>query len=114
MRPAEDRSPLNPAVLRRLVGDGWQRVDVVDETGSTNADLLARAAGGEDIAGAVAFLLSEDAAWVTGQTLTVDGGLLLTGGTLTAATVVAFVLLAGLVYLVVRPNPYLKKSSDIE
>jgi 3-oxoacyl-[acyl-carrier protein] reductase len=34
----------------------------------------------EDIAGAVAFLLSEDAAWVTGQTLTVDGGLLLTGG----------------------------------
>jgi NAD(P)-dependent dehydrogenase (short-subunit alcohol dehydrogenase family) len=34
----------------------------------------------EDIAGAVAFLLSDDAAWVTGQTLTVDGGLLLTGG----------------------------------
>ncbi len=34
----------------------------------------------EDIAGAVAFLLSDDAAWVTGQTLVVDGGLLLTGG----------------------------------
>ncbi|WP_375002646.1 SDR family oxidoreductase [Aeromicrobium sp. CTD01-1L150] len=34
----------------------------------------------EDIAGAVAFLLSEDASWVTGQTLTLDGGLTLTGG----------------------------------
>jgi 3-oxoacyl-[acyl-carrier protein] reductase len=34
----------------------------------------------EDIAGVVAFLLSEDAAWLTGQTITADGGLLLTGG----------------------------------
>ncbi|MGD9959076.1 SDR family oxidoreductase [Nocardioides sp.] len=34
----------------------------------------------EDISGAVAFLLSDEAAWVTGQTLTLDGGLLLTGG----------------------------------
>ena len=34
----------------------------------------------EDVAGAVAYLGSSDAAWVTGQTLTVDGGLLLAGG----------------------------------
>lgn len=34
----------------------------------------------EDIAGAVAWLLSDDAAWVTGQTVTLDGGLTLTGG----------------------------------
>jgi NAD(P)-dependent dehydrogenase (short-subunit alcohol dehydrogenase family) len=33
----------------------------------------------EDIAGPVAFLASDDASWVTGQTLTIDGGLLLTG-----------------------------------
>lgn len=33
----------------------------------------------EDIAGPVAFLASDDAAWVTGQTLTIDGGLLLAG-----------------------------------
>jgi 3-oxoacyl-[acyl-carrier protein] reductase len=31
----------------------------------------------EDIAGAVAFMLSDDAAWLTGQTVVVDGGLTL-------------------------------------
>jgi 3-oxoacyl-[acyl-carrier protein] reductase len=34
----------------------------------------------EDVAGAVAFLASDDAAWITGQTLVVDGGVLLGGG----------------------------------
>ncbi|MFI6448249.1 SDR family oxidoreductase [Kitasatospora sp. NPDC050543] len=34
----------------------------------------------EDVAGAVAFLLSSDAAWITGQTLVVDGGVTLGGG----------------------------------
>jgi NAD(P)-dependent dehydrogenase (short-subunit alcohol dehydrogenase family) len=34
----------------------------------------------EDISGAVAFLLSDGAAWITGQTLVVDGGMTLTGG----------------------------------
>ncbi len=34
----------------------------------------------EDIAGLVSFLLSQDADWLTGQTVTADGGLTLTGG----------------------------------
>jgi NAD(P)-dependent dehydrogenase (short-subunit alcohol dehydrogenase family) len=34
----------------------------------------------QDIAGAVAFLLSDDAAWITGQTLVLDGGVLLKPG----------------------------------
>jgi BirA family transcriptional regulator, biotin operon repressor / biotin---[acetyl-CoA-carboxylase] ligase len=48
--------PLDAASLRdEVAGAGltWRKLDVVDETGSTNADLLARAAAGEDIAGAV-------------------------------------------------------------
>ncbi|MCC3772149.1 SDR family oxidoreductase [Streptomyces sp. UNOC14_S4] len=34
----------------------------------------------EDVGGAAAFLLSEPAGWITGQTLVVDGGLLLNAG----------------------------------
>jgi Enoyl-(Acyl carrier protein) reductase len=34
----------------------------------------------EDIASAVVFLLSDQASWITGQTLVLDGGVTLTGG----------------------------------
>jgi BirA family transcriptional regulator, biotin operon repressor / biotin---[acetyl-CoA-carboxylase] ligase len=47
---------LDSAGLTALVvspTSAWRRVDVVAETGSTNADLIARAAAGEDIVGAV-------------------------------------------------------------
>jgi BirA family biotin operon repressor/biotin-[acetyl-CoA-carboxylase] ligase len=48
------RNALDATALRDvLVHSPWQRVDVVAETGSTNADLIARAAAGEDIGGAV-------------------------------------------------------------
>src|ERR1700742_951045 len=48
--------PLDPQSLRDgLIGPDlqWRRLDIVERTGSTNADLLARAAAGADNAGAV-------------------------------------------------------------
>ena len=33
-----------------------------------------------DVGALVSFLLSDDASWITGQNITIDGGLLLTGG----------------------------------
>jgi BirA family biotin operon repressor/biotin-[acetyl-CoA-carboxylase] ligase len=50
------RHRLDAAALRQEVagpGGPWRYLEVVDETGSTNADLIARAAAGDDIAGAV-------------------------------------------------------------
>ena len=50
------RQPLDEGALRAeliATGLGWRRLDVVEQTGSTNADLLARAAAGSDVAGAV-------------------------------------------------------------
>jgi NAD(P)-dependent dehydrogenase (short-subunit alcohol dehydrogenase family) len=41
---------------------------------------LQRLGDPSDIAGAVAFLLSPEASWITGQTLVLDGGLTLSGG----------------------------------
>ncbi|OBA83137.1 biotin--[acetyl-CoA-carboxylase] ligase [Mycobacterium sp. 1164966.3] len=48
------RLPLDAEALRpAVIGAGWRQFDVVEQTGSTNADLLARAASGADIDGAV-------------------------------------------------------------
>lgn len=46
-----DRPPLNAAALNRALsreGEPWRRVEVVARTGSTNGDVLARAADGEE------------------------------------------------------------------
>ncbi len=56
MKADPQPAPLDAAVLADgLVGPGlpWRRLDVIAETGSTNADLLDRAAAGQDIDGAV-------------------------------------------------------------
>jgi BirA family transcriptional regulator, biotin operon repressor / biotin---[acetyl-CoA-carboxylase] ligase len=46
--------PLDEAALRAAaIGAGWRQLDVVAQTGSTNVDLLARAAAGIDVDGAV-------------------------------------------------------------
>jgi BirA family biotin operon repressor/biotin-[acetyl-CoA-carboxylase] ligase len=59
-----DSHPRGPGLDASALRDGlmaphlpWRRLDVIDETGSTNADLLARAGNGEDIDGVV--LLTE-------------------------------------------------------
>jgi BirA family biotin operon repressor/biotin-[acetyl-CoA-carboxylase] ligase len=54
MTTDDARNALDAAALReRLARSPWRRIDVVAETGSTNADLIARAAAGEDVDGAV-------------------------------------------------------------
>ncbi|WP_318242060.1 SDR family oxidoreductase [Arthrobacter gallicola] len=42
---------------------------------------LGRLGSPADVAAGAAFLASDDAAWMTGQVLTLDGGLLAVGGT---------------------------------
>ncbi|MET9824629.1 MULTISPECIES: biotin--[acetyl-CoA-carboxylase] ligase [Streptomyces] len=59
-----DRPPLNGTALRRgLVREGglWRQVDVVQRTGSTNSDLVARAAEG-DLAEGVVLVAEEQSA----------------------------------------------------
>ena len=47
------------------------------ETEAAAAYPMARLGVPEDVAGAVAFLLSDEASWITGQTLVIDGGVAL-------------------------------------
>ena len=49
-----------------------------NEEAAAAAYPLGRAGEPEDVAEAIAFLASPDASWITGQTLAIDGGLLLT------------------------------------
>lgn len=49
-----DLLPLDAAAIQAEAGDSW-RVEVVAETGSTNADLVARAQAGENVAGVALF-----------------------------------------------------------
>ena len=47
------RNPVDQHALSSALPPPWRRIEVVSETGSTNADLLQRAAAGENIDGAV-------------------------------------------------------------
>ncbi|MEV5332571.1 biotin--[acetyl-CoA-carboxylase] ligase [Streptomyces werraensis] len=60
-----DRPPLNAAAVRRaLVREGglWREVDVVQRTGSTNSDLVARAAAGGGLREGVVLVAEEQSA----------------------------------------------------
>ncbi|MEO3976195.1 SDR family NAD(P)-dependent oxidoreductase [Streptomyces sp. CAU 1734] len=64
---------INPGTIRT---SAWAGKDPVLEALGRGAYPLGRVGEPEDIAGAVAFLASADAGWITGATLRVDGGLL--------------------------------------
>jgi NAD(P)-dependent dehydrogenase (short-subunit alcohol dehydrogenase family) len=70
------------AVAPGLVRTEISRVLWDEGRGTHEAEILPLQRLGEpgDIAAAIAFLLSDDASWITGVTLAVDGGRLLVGG----------------------------------
>jgi 2-hydroxycyclohexanecarboxyl-CoA dehydrogenase len=63
--------PTRTAFLERIAGEGGERL--VESL--TKAVPMRRLGEPEDVAAAVAFLASEDAGYITGQTLSVSGGL---------------------------------------
>jgi len=75
--PAIRVNALSPAVIKtqfaRALYEGRE-----DEV--ARAYPMDRLGAPDDVAGAAAFLCSDDAAWITGQVLAVDGGLLAAGG----------------------------------
>lgn len=66
-----------PAVVKTRFAE---KLYAHDEEGVAAAYPLKRLGTPEDIAAAAAFLLSDEASWITGQILTLDGGMTLRGG----------------------------------
>lgn len=66
-----------PAVVKTKFAE---KLFVGQETELAKRYAVGRLGEPEDVAAAVAFLGSSDAAWITGQILTLDGGVTLTGG----------------------------------
>ncbi len=71
LAPAIRVNAVAPAVVRTKFADA---LFAGREDEAAAAYPLARLGEPDDVAGPVAFLLSDDAAWVTGQTLKIDGG----------------------------------------
>jgi NAD(P)-dependent dehydrogenase (short-subunit alcohol dehydrogenase family) len=70
-----------PGSIRTGMGDtsGWTTDPRIRAWDAARTP-LPRVGRPEDVAGAVAFLVSDDAAWITGHTLVVDGGFSIAGG----------------------------------
>jgi NAD(P)-dependent dehydrogenase (short-subunit alcohol dehydrogenase family) len=77
LAPAVRVNAVAPAVVKtRFSARLYER----DEAEAVSRYLLGRLGEPEDVAAAVAFLASSDAAWITGQTLVLDGGASLASG----------------------------------
>lgn len=64
-----------PGVVRTPQGDAFLAKFTPEQVKAIEADHLLGLGDPEDVAGVAAFLLSDDARWMTGTTLVVDGGL---------------------------------------
>ncbi|MEY9850173.1 SDR family oxidoreductase [Streptacidiphilus sp. MAP5-3] len=77
MAPTVRVNAVAPAVVRTKFAEA---LFAGHEEQVVKAYPLGRLGEPEDVGGAIAFLLSEQAAWITGQTLVLDGGLTLNAG----------------------------------
>lgn len=76
--PAIRVNAVSPAVVKTE----FARALYEGKESETAADYpMKRLGSSDDVAGAVAYLVSDDATWVTGHVMTVDGGLHTAGGT---------------------------------
>ena len=75
LAPTVRVNAIAPAVVKTKFAEALY---ASDEEAAAAGYLLKRLGEPEDIAAAVAYLASADAAWTTGQTLTIDGGLITT------------------------------------
>jgi 2-hydroxycyclohexanecarboxyl-CoA dehydrogenase len=69
--------PTDTPLLAEIVGEGGRSEKIID--GMTRAVPMRRLGKPEEIAAAVAFLASDEAGFITGQTLSVSGGLTMAG-----------------------------------
>lgn len=77
---------LGPGIRVNAVAPGVVKTRFADALYSADEDAAAaaypmkRLGTPEDVAGLIGFLVSDEAGWITGETVRVDGGLLATGG----------------------------------